>query len=503
MKQYRIFFLATAFILCHQAWGALSMRHCLLLPIFDPSPSNTMAFQVFEKVEEYLKDSNWCTYRSSSNTMDLLQDYKNNLHIHLRDPELLKLLAEKSKAGSLIKIQLEKVNKKTHVFMAIIGGNGKDLYFRKKTRLRTRNSTIIFQTIRDWLESYERKIPYQGRIVGILGDQFTVDMGKLAGSYPSAEVIISRPLQKRKHPLLKKVVGWKTRPIAKGEIRHVSKAQSQGLMTSYYSDKYRPKLEDWIHIKGEKARDKKYKERRRNRVTDMTFKDTSYQFGRFGEFSFALNLGTSSVNASSLSSQRDQGDQKARGFLFGASFNAEIWATRLFWTSLEWGLALGRYSSKSETANDSSQTVSSGRTKFKAGYRYLPLGFFYGPRLDAYIGYARYGYNPSTRVFNSFTEADFSGLLMGLKGSLPVHKLFRFFALIDFIFSPDYEEELPLHGHGESVSSYNIEMGGIYNYSPIMKFMGNFVVTSHSVTLGSGKLTFKDVFLTVGTVFTF
>ena len=466
--------IAITIAVTREAEAAQSMRHCLLLPILDSSSTDTgtgtggIGFQIFEKVEKYLKESDSCTYRSNFDIMDLLKDYKNNLHAHLQDPELLKLLAEKSKAGSLIKIQVEKASEQTHVSMSIIGENGEDIYFRKKTRLNTNDSFLVSLTIRNWLDSYGKAIPYQGRIVGILGDQFTVDMGKLAGSYPKAEVIISRPLRKKIHPLLKKVVEWKTWPIAKGEIRYTSRSQSQGVMTTYYSDKYRPKLGDWANLKEIKTRKKSLPNGHKKENDGKGLKNRFYKFGRIGELSFLLNFGVSSINDISKKTQ------KAQGPFIGTSINAEVWATRLFWSSVEMWRALGKYSS--------------GRTKFKVGYRYLPLGFFYGPRIDAYMGYARYSYSPSTRIFDDFfPDVAFKGFLFGIKGSLPVHKFFRFSAIVDFIISPGYEEDIPSYGQSDSTSSYNIEIGGVYNYTPTMQLTGSFVTTSHSATFKHKK----------------
>ena len=82
-----------------------SMRRCLLLPIAD-GLEGAIGSKVFEEVETYLRDGNWCYYKSNSGLISVLTKYRNNLKTHLDNPEVLRTLAEKTKTGSLIKIDI-------------------------------------------------------------------------------------------------------------------------------------------------------------------------------------------------------------------------------------------------------------------------------------------------------------------------------------------------------------------------------------------------------------
>jgi hypothetical protein len=48
-----------------------SQRKCLLLPIQD-SVGGAVAFKVFEEIERYLKESEWCYYRSNSEILSTI-----------------------------------------------------------------------------------------------------------------------------------------------------------------------------------------------------------------------------------------------------------------------------------------------------------------------------------------------------------------------------------------------------------------------------------------------
>ena len=52
--------------------------------------------------------------------------------------------------------------------------------------------------LKNWLNLFSKEIPYDGKIVGILGDQFTVDMGNEIGLIEGSLVkIIKANCQKK------------------------------------------------------------------------------------------------------------------------------------------------------------------------------------------------------------------------------------------------------------------------------------------------------------------
>ena len=87
--------------------------------------------------------------------MNILGNYKSNLQAHLKNSDVLRVLAEKMKAGSLIRTDIEPQAKGVVVSINVVGDNGEDLYFSEKTALNTDSVEIISQTIKNWLEEYE------------------------------------------------------------------------------------------------------------------------------------------------------------------------------------------------------------------------------------------------------------------------------------------------------------------------------------------------------------
>lgn len=489
MSRFKILILISLFTFSSQVSAGQSMRRCMLLPIKD-TVGGAVAYKVFEELETYLKDGNWCYYQSNSEILDILGNFKRNLDTYLQNPKVLKILSEKTKAGSLIRIKIDTKTRGTELQMKVIGENGENIYFSERTVLKTDDNTVIVQTLKNWLELFEKNIPYDGRIIGVLGNQYTIDLGKTAGVRAGDDLIIERPIGSKRHPLLKEIVDWRKEKIAEGKIFHTAKTQAQGKVLVYEGDK-RLKLEDWISFK---------KKGGHRVVKQERFHDTSeYEFGKIGRMGISFNLGTSSATAISTA------QKKIKGLILGIDLFGEIWLTRNYWASLDITRALGSLK-KSEGAlvnNSNSLTIS--KYKVKMGYKYLPMGYFYGPQVDGFVGYGNYTYALDTQIADEFTEFTFKGLLLGTRGSMPIQKNFNIHMELSFLFSPGFEEEVVIFGEADSASSYSLQMGGSYLYGPNISIDGAYVASSSKAKFKSTgrSLKAKDNKFKFGATFTF
>lgn len=489
MFNFRILLITAGIILSTNIYAGQSMRRCMLLPIKD-TVGGAVAYRVFEELEKYLKDGDWCYYQSNSEILDILGNFKKNLDTYLENPKVLKILSEKTKAGSLIRIKIDTQSRGTELQIKVIGENGEDVYFSEKTVLNTDENTVIVQTLKNWLELFEKTIPYDARIIGVLGNQYTIDLGKSAGVRAGDELLIERPVKKKRHPLLKEIVDWESEKIAEGKIFHTAKSQAQGKVTIYEGNK-RLKLEDWINFK---------KKEKVQVVKQEKYEDSSdYEFGKMGKLGLFFHLGTGSAAAI------DTNQNKIKGFILGIDILGEIWATRNYWGSLEISRKLGSLKKDEGTLvnNSNSETIS--KYKIKAGYKYLPMGYFYGPQVDGYIGYGSYTYGLDTQTVDGFTEFGFKGLMLGAKGSMPLQKQFRVHMELSFLLNPGFEEDVTIYGNTDSASSYSLEVGGSYFYSPNISLVGGYEVTSNKAKFNTTgqSLKLKENTFKLGATFTF
>lgn len=486
MKRFIVFGLM---ILATVANSSESMRNCMLLPVTDGA-DNKIGFKVFEDVENYIKDGDWCTYKSNSELINILGQYSKSLESHLNNKDVLKVVADKTKAGTMIRIALTLTANTTDVKVEIIGENGEDRYFKEQTLLKTTDSTLISQAVKNWLDVYEKTIPYNGRVKGVLGDQFTIDIGKKSQIFNGSEITIERPTAKRQHPLLKEVIDYQTEKIAEARVFDVSETQAQAKVISYEGNK-KLKIEDWVKVRSSETR----------RVVEQTGygEKNDNEFGKLGSVGIFLNIGGGSV------SRTGNSESSMNGMLIGGDLEGEIWATRNWWAGLDFSKKFGSYKKDIGSFSSEANSTDNQAVRLKFGYKYLPMGFFYGPQVDLYAGYASYTYGMSSNTTDGFTEFTFSGVLLGARGSLPVLEKTRMYLLIDFLLTSKYEEKSPVFGSDDSSSNYRLEIGGQYAYEQNITLSAGLQILQNKANFkgATKEEQFKDTSAKVGAIFTF
>ena len=470
-------------------FSAESMRNCMLLPITDGA-DNSLGFKVFVEVENYIKDGTWCTYKSNSELINILGEQAKNLESHLNNKNVLKVIADKTKAGTMIRIGLTLGASTSDVRVEIIGENGEDRYFKEQTQLKTTDPVVIGQTVKNWLDVYEKTIPYNGRVKGVLGDQFTIDIGKKSQIFNGSEIVIERPTAKRQHPLLKEIIDYQTEKIAEARVFDVGDNQAQAKVISYEGNK-KLKIEDWVKVRSVESR---------KVVEQVAYGDKAdNEFGKLGSIGIFLNVGSGEM------SQTGASERSMAGTLIGGDIEAELWATRNYWFGLDFGKKFGSYKKDVGSFSSDKNTTDNSAVRLKAGYKYLPLGFFYGPQIDLYGGYGSYTYGMSTNTTDGFTEFTFSGFLLGARGSLPIYEGTRMYMLIDFLLTSNYKEKVKIHGADDASSNYRLEVGAQYAYETNITLSGGVQILSNKADFkGTTKEEqFKDTSVKVGAIFTF
>ena len=413
------------------------MRRCLLLPMHYENDEN-LSFSVFEELENYLRTSRWCHYQSNSAILEILSPYKANLDQYLVREDVLKIIAQKTNSGSLIKVKITPKDTGVELSMNVIGMNGSDVYASQNTTFERANSYVIAQMVKNWLEEYRQSIPYDGLIIDALGSQFTIDIGSDSELFPGSTVSIVRPGKRKRHPLLQEIVEYRSTPVGEGKILDVTENQGRGKILSY-EEHGSLKIGDWVriqeHQKRESLKINKY-ERKNN-----------YKFGKIGEWEFTFPFGASNRQEPSKSNVNMTG--------LGLELTWELWITRKYWTSFSYGQKFGIFDYQGFNNNS--------RLRIKAGYRYLPLDFFHGPQINPFLGYGQYRYK-----LQSSTSISFQGFLLGVNCRLPLKKMFSLNAELGFITAASYSE-----GASKS-SNYHMEVGFSYWYNPRSKLLTSY-----------------------------
>lgn len=467
-----------------------SMRECMLLPITD-SAGNALAFKVYEKLEEHLKDQKWCKYKSSADLLGIFSKYRERLKAHLQDPAVLKTVSSRVQAGTLIRIDLEFEVNSVNLVMDVIGENGEDLFFKEKETIKNADADSIVATIKNWLELYETNIPYDGQVIGVLGDQVTFSLPEHKRYGLGQEFKVKRFIKKTTHKLLKTVVEWDAMVIARGKIFNISKDQALGVIKVYTKDK-KIKAGDWIKLDKFSS----------NQVVDSNkFPDANkYQFGKLGVVSINMNLSSSSIGTSPST-----GSVKNSGFTYGVGVDTEAWITRNYFAFGEFSRSVGNLKKSSGSPTLETASITSGVLKIGAGYKYLPMGFFYGPQVNLYAGYARYSYNVEASDSDGFGENAISGFLLGVGGSIPVQKRFRIIGKGEIIPYSGFTDDSNTFSSVKSSGSMYFKLGASYQYNRTMTIDGGFEVINNSARFNSGvsQVNYRDSVFKIGSTFVY
>jgi len=472
------------------AYSSSGMRRCALLPIKDNTSGGELSFEVFKKVERNLKDSDWCYYKSNSEILNLLENHRKSIQQYLNNPNVVKIIAEKLNVGSLIKIDLDNYLGGVKLELKIIGENGKDLYFKETATLKRIDIDLIAEQINLWLALYEKNIPYNARVTGVLGNQFTLSGGKSFGFRRQHEITIIRPVKKKKHPLLKEIIDWETIKIGSAKVYNVTDSTSQARVLQYDTRK-RIKIGDWIIIS----------ENQKSVVTERKSynKKNDFKFGKLGVASiyFQTSFFDTITNSSST--------KKLSGTKLGVNLKSDIWITRKVYGGFNFVKSFSSMKPKLGTFTQTSQNISNSDFQLYAGYKYLPLGFFYGPQINAYLGYSSYTYGFDTQVSDGLTNFTFSGLLLGLNGDIPFMKRFRGRVGVELIFSPSFSQEITVLDSKDSNSSTKFTIEAIYKYKVNLDFNFKYesVVNRALLNGTTSSIDFKDSVLNFGASFTF
>lgn len=451
--------LLASVLLSFSAFSETSMRRCTLLPVTD-SVGGAIGNKVFKSIEIELKRSNWCTYVSNADMVHVFSRYKDNLSQYIKQREVLRLVGEKLNVGSLIYVSVKNELNGVDVTLDVYGDNGEDIYFSEAASLQKDDVDLIADTALNWLDVYSRSIPYDAKVIGVLGEQVTLDVGKGYPIQVGQGFSIKRLTQKKKHPLFKKIVDWNSKSIADGEVENISENQALGLIHQYNSHS-KVISGDWVVLKEKKVETKLPEE-----VEDQGP-------GSLGIFSFAL-FGTSS----SLSTVNPTDSPRMSGTFMGLNLNLEAWITREFFATLGLERTIGNMSKASGTASKKSISGNNGSYKFLAGYKYLPIGFFYGPQVNFYTGFIKHNYDFDYSLADGFGKASFSGIALGISGTIPLNREYKIFARAEFLPFPSFSDDDDIYDSAKSVSSMDLEFGVKYHYTTRITLDGSFETQS-------------------------
>jgi hypothetical protein len=196
---------------------------------------------------------------------------------------------------------------------------------------------------------------------------------------------------------------------------------------------------------------------------------------------------------------------KVSGISYGLGVEAEAWITRNYFANAEFSRAVGNLKKSSGSPALETASITSGVLKLGGGYKYLPMGFFYGPQVNLLGGWAKYSYNVESSAADGFGENSISGFYVGVGGSMPLKRDIRLIGRGEIIPFSTFTDEDNIYGTTKTSGSMYFKVGVQYQYNPVMTMDGGFEVINNSAKFKTGvsQVNYRDSILKVGTTFVF
>jgi len=488
MKLGKFLLIGLLLALSVSSWADANLRRCTLLPVVD-SVGGAIGYKVFEKVEKTLKSAPWCTYISNSSMINIFSKYRENLPKYLERSELLEMVGTKLSVGSIVLLKINQDVGFSELEIKIYGQDGVEINFLESLKIETDKIEKIVPVFENWLSEYAKTIPYDARINGVIGEQITLDVGKGYPIVAGQRFVVKRKTEVKRHPLLKKIVEWNAEIVGDGKVLNISDNQAFAVVESKNLDK-KVQVGDWVKL------------HQADGVLSKTNPlDQAVQGpGLLGIFSFNLLASPTELETVTAS-----GTRKMKGWTTGFDLKIEGWLTRQYLIILETIQQFGELRKDSGVASKSSTTLNAQTYKVAFGYKYLPMGLFFGPQLDFYGGYHYSMIDHSYSYTDGFGKNNLSGVLLGAKAMVPFNREWRGFTKIEFLPFPRFTNDDNMFTDAKNVSSLQLEAGLKYQYSTRLTFDGSLEFLSRKARFNSQFRDFsqRDTFFKVGLGYNF
>ena len=283
---------------------------------------------------------------------------------------------------------------------------------------------------------------------------------------------------------------WDSILLAKGKISNLASGQLLGAVKVYTNEK-KVREGDWVIVQPLTMGISTLPDDKRSK---------SFKEGSLGEVT--LGLGLSSVN---IATSPSAGNIKYGGYIYGIDLEVEAWVTRDFFALGRFDRRIGTPSVKSGDADSDETGLNAGSIKVGGGFKYLPLGFFYGPQINAYTGWVNYGYEVDSSDVDGIGTVNISGIMVGAGANIPLQKGLRVFARGEVIPFADVSDEDNVYGSNKNVSSLLFNLGMRYQLNPMFTLVGSFESLSNTMKFkgSNSELAFRESMFKVSTMITF
>jgi len=340
-------------------------------------------------------------------------------------------------------------------------------------------------TLKQALNKLIAKVPFQGNVTGKEGHWVTINLGSLSGIKKGDILVIGTLDEVKQHPLLKKIVEWKSSPTGKIVVEQAEEAISFCKILEEDTGRDISRFQKIIQVQ------KAASPQQADVVSEFSEQPAiplASEATRMGSLSLSLFPALYDRQYSDSSGISNTGG----GIAYGAAASSEIRLTREWFAGLDIKFSFLNFTQKDISSGQQSPASLNGGVsqtalsyKLNVGYMYFLNREIFGPKGWLRGGYKSDAYNMPSTLGEFIGPITFGSFFVGAGAALPLRGnwgatadlSFRFITAVNQSYVAD-----TLNG----TSDVQFYLGGYYRINANSTFKLGIDVTSNSATYTAG-----------------
>lgn len=467
---------------------SLTIRRVGVLPVTD-NLEGIYARPIEARLIELIKESHRWDYAETNVVGQVLtpQDLEGS-------PEQVKKVTQGGGADAVFSVRATRGPNGVSIVMDLfLVSDGKLLLqetLKDHTQFETKDLLAQTKSMHDKLV---QKLPYSGIVLSRTNNRVTVNLGKKDGIAPNTVITAILLIKATRHPKFNFLISSEREVLGKIKIEKVDDTIAFGVVISEKSRgaiERNSKLTGLDFVKYDDTQSyvgiQKDGLNPNDDANKISFGSGAQEWvpatpPTFGKVGLMLGLGSYNYN----STVEGLAPMSASASLFPSiRLDGELWLTP-DWnviTLIRQGVASVPNPQSGSTPESLSVSIS--RYSFYVAHNFLITGDFFGPKIQVFTGWSKYSAFVDASSPLSLTSTSYSGLVLGLKGEVPVDdaERYTFGASLELYLTKDLAESPSSSGAENSNSVNTFSVYGFYKMSPKLRGVGAVDFESYATT---------------------
>lgn len=418
------------------------------------------------------------------------------------DPTQVMALGKTVGADAIIASRVVKGSEGISIRMALfLSNDGKILVSEEQNKIQNFDLKNIQSKAREMLATIRGRIPYQGIVLSRSNNRVTLNLGAKDGVKKDQVVTAVQIIKVTRHPKFNFLINTEKEILGKIKLRKVEETLSFG---DIVTEKERGSVRRLSKIAGVdfvEYQDVSSIDQKPNEVVNANALGNEKAFGEkpkewipirqatFGLVNLSLGLGSYSSNAKPSSATQTYSATKP--FYINIKLHGELWFNPEWQMEADLRQGIMTVGNPRSGSSPSELNIATSTYALYFAYNWLIRDNFWGPKVSIIGGFKQYSSTVDESSPAAFSTMVYSGLDLGLRGSLPLddEEMWRAGATFNLLILPAVQEKPQSSGGSasNSVNAFSIFAGR--RIGQRLEATGQLEMEYYSTSFGGGGTT--------------